>query len=139
MVSLIDILVRVMMLFFTGFLFGVQSTIERPDEPPEALTVPATQSFSTIYDVEVLVMESFPMQVQLVVTGEHGDGCDLPVIVEQAREGNTVTVSIYREIPADTFCPMMLQPYEDNIMLEGTFEPGDYVFVVNEFVVEQTL
>jgi hypothetical protein len=137
MVSLIDILVRLLTgLFFLGV---AQPAPVRPVDPPEAIAVPATQSFTTLFAVDVLVMESFPMQVQLQVQGEHGDGCELPVIVEQSREGNTVTVSIYRVLPADTFCPMMLQPYEASLMLDGTFEPGDYVFVVNNLVVEQTL
>jgi hypothetical protein len=34
---------------------------------------------------------------------------------------------------------MILRPYNDTIPLDGTFEPGDYVFIVNEFVVERTL
>jgi hypothetical protein len=55
------------------------------------------------------------------------------------REGNTVTVSIYRELPLDLMCPMILQPYEATIPLEGGFEPGEYVFRVNDFVLEQTL
>ena len=79
------------------------------------------------------------MQVQLHVTGEQPDGCDFPVIVEQAREGNTVTVSIYREVPLAVMCPMILLPYDDTIPLAGNFEPGDYVFQVNDFVVQQTL
>src|SRR5690606_979324 len=97
------------------------------------------RSPTTITNVDVIVMESFPMQVSLHITGEQPDGCDFPVIVEQVREGNTVTVSVYREVPLTVMCPMMLVPYDDTIRLDGTFEPGDYVFQVNDFVVQQTL
>ena len=97
------------------------------------------RSYTNIHNVEVIVLESFPMQVELHITGEHPDGCELPVVVDQQRDGNTVTVEIYRELPADVFCPMVLQPYDDTIKLDGNFEPGDYVFKVNDFVVEATL
>ena len=48
-------------------------------------------------------------------------------------------VEVYQEIPPDVLCPMILRPYNDTIRLEGDFEPGDYIFQVNDFVVEQTL
>lgn len=88
-----------------------------------------------IENVEVVVLESYPMQLQLNVTGYH-DGCEFPVQVEQRREGNTVTVEIYREMPADTVCPMIAIPYEATIALEGGFESGTYTLHVNEYVTE---
>ena len=142
--SLIDLLVRLLMgLFF--FVFGINTSVPaRPSQPPPTPTVFEMQSSpfrsdTIIHNVDVLVQESFPMQVQLEVTGEHPDGCELPVIIEQRREGNTVIVEIYREIPGDVFCPMMLQPYSETIQIDGNFEPGDYVFRVNDFTVEVTL
>jgi hypothetical protein len=132
--DVIDLLIRLLMAFLYLFL-GVRSSTEGP---PTSIGQ-TFRSETAIYDVQVIVQESLPMRVQLQVRGEHADGCELPVIVTQGRAGNTITVEIYREIPADTFCPMILQPYEDTIPIDGTFEPGSYVFIVNGFVVEQTL
>ncbi len=70
-------------------------------------------------------------QISLAVAGEHPDGCDFPVIVDQSRDGNRVNVQVYREIPADVFCPMILQPYQGNIQIEGAFAAGDYTIQVN--------
>ena len=70
-------------------------------------------------------------RINLAVEGEHPDGCDYPVQVDQRRDGNGVRVAIYREIPADVFCPMILQPYKDVIELEGAFAAGDYTIHVN--------
>jgi len=144
-VDLIDLIVRLLAGLFFLF-FGISSSETGPPAPvPEPTAVfsdpqgETIRSFTTIRDVEVNVMESFPLQIQLRVTGEHPDGCELPVMVEQRREGNTVTVEIYRELPPDIFCPMVLQPYEGSIRLEGNFMPGDYVIRVNDFVVEVTL
>ncbi|MBZ0303035.1 MAG: hypothetical protein K8J31_25035 [Anaerolineae bacterium] len=128
----IEILIRLLMVFFFGFA-AVSQPVPRPETPP------IYRSYTNILNVEVIVMESFPMQVRLHISGEHPEGCDLPVIVEQQRSGNTVTVEVYREVPADVMCPMILRPYDDTIALDGTFEPGDYTFKVNDFTVEQTL
>lgn len=136
--EIIDLLIRLLIGFMMTFFFGVSSfSSGTPSEDrPGGDTYRST---THINSVNVLVQESFPMQVQLEVTGEHADGCDYPVQVDQRREGNTVIVEVYREIPIDIMCPMILLPYNDTIQLDGTFEPGEYVFIVNDFVVEQTL
>lgn len=86
---------------------------------------------TNINSVTVSVMESMPMQISLNVNGEHPDGCQLPVVVDQSRNGNTIHVEIYREVPADMMCPMMLNPYEATVGLNGTFDSGSYTITVN--------
>lgn len=86
---------------------------------------------TNINSVTINVMESFPMQISLEVSGEHPDGCDYPVMIDQEREDNVVTVSIYREVPPDVMCPMMLNPYEATIKLDDSFESGSYEIRVN--------
>jgi inhibitor of cysteine peptidase len=138
--DLIDILIRVLMGLFLWLTVGTVSTV--PDEGGKG-DMPANgetfQSFTNIESVDVLVMESFPMQVSLVVKGAQPDGCEFPVIVEQQREGNTVTVQIYRDMPLAVMCAAVLIPYEATIPLEGGFEPGSYTFSINDFVIEKTL
>lgn len=142
--ELIDLIIRLLMGLFFMF-FGISSSVTEPSQAPEPTVVFSNpqgaiiRSYTNIYSVDLLVLESFPMQVQLQVSGEHPDGCQLPVVVEQRRDGDRITVEIYRELPAEVMCPMMLQPYADSIMLEGNFMPGDYVFKVNDYVIEQTL
>lgn len=143
--ELIEILTRLLMGLFMSFIIGTAASPPpvRPPEPP----VPDSSSGGaqpfrsdvTVLDVQVVVMESFPMQVVLEVRGEFPSGCDFPAQVQQRREGNAVVVEVYQEIPPDVLCPMILRPYNDTIRLEGDFEPGDYIFQVNDFVVEQTL
>ena len=83
---------------------------------------------TNIFRVDVQVKE---MRISLDVAGEHPDGCEYPVIVNQTRRGNTVDVEVYREVPADVICPMILKPYSDTINLEGDYEAGDYTINVN--------
>jgi inhibitor of cysteine peptidase len=88
---------------------------------------------TTIETVDVLVMESFPPQLSLQVTGYQPDGCDFPAQVEIRRdaETNTVYVQIFREMPLAVMCPASTIPYEASINL-GSFDPGSYTIIVNE-------
>ncbi len=70
-------------------------------------------------------------RISLAIEGEHPDGCDYPVQVNQSRDGNIVRVEVYREVPADVFCPMILQPYQGTIHLDGSFAAGSYTVNVN--------
>ncbi|MCY3978516.1 MAG: hypothetical protein OXG23_10495 [Chloroflexi bacterium] len=83
---------------------------------------------TNIFRVDVQVKET---RISLDVAGEHPDGCEYPVIVDQTRRGNTVDVEVYREVPADVICPMILKPYRDMISLDGEFAPGAYTINVN--------
>ena len=109
-------------------LFGVNAYIvsELESQNMSSIKVP-----TDIHSVTAEVSESFPMQIRLDVVGEHPDGCDYPVIIDQSRQGSIITVEVYREVPVDVICPMILQPYQSQIQLDGKFESGKYIIRVN--------
>ncbi len=86
---------------------------------------------TNIMRVEANVGAARPARISLDVEGEHPDGCDFPVLVDQSRAGNAIRVEIYREVPADVICPMILRPYKGRIQLEGRFDKGSYSIAVN--------
>lgn len=86
---------------------------------------------TNINSVTVNVQESMPAQITLDISGEHPDGCDYPVMIDQEREDNVITLSIYRVVPTDVMCPMMLNPYEATVEVDGEFESGTYEIRVN--------
>ncbi len=86
---------------------------------------------TNIFRVEINLSPAQPTTISLEVEGEHPDGCEYPVIVDQARRGKIVDIEVYREVPVDVFCPMILKPYRDTISLDGNFEPGEYTINVN--------
>ena len=93
------------------------------------------QSLTVIEKVETQVSASMPATITMHLMGYQPDGCKLPVQVEQTRSGDTVTVKIYRILPIDVLCTMDLNPYDDTITLNGTFESGTYTVDVNGTVV----
>jgi len=91
------------------------------------------RNYHFIEIVDVLLLESFPMQLQLQITGYQSDGCEFPIVEAQYREGNTIEVYIYRNMPLDIMCPMNIVPYEQNITIDGGFYFGDVSIKVNDF------
>ncbi len=148
--------IMIFVAFMLGFLTIRQSstTSGRPmDTPDVAVAQPSVDmpigvspaglsdgaSLHLIETVEVVVMESFPMQVALNVSGYIPDGCAAPTQILQSRDGNMVMVRVFRTLPPDVMCAAIAAMYSDTIHLEGGFEPGHYTFDVNGVIVEVDL
>ncbi len=132
----IDILIRLLVILFFIF-FGTTQSVTPPGGGGGG--APISRSLTVIENVEVITLESYPYQLMLNVSGYQPDGCQLPVLVEQRREGSTVYVQIYREVPLDMICTMQLVPYNDTIRLDGSFESGVYQITINGTVVNVNL
>ena len=133
-------LIRFLLLIFLGFMGffgrGGGNDVNPPLDGNASGAQPSGSEVLTVVEkVDALIMESYPAQISLHVTGYQPDGCIYPVQVEQTRDGNTVSVKIYRILPPDIMCTMQLVPYDENIKLDGSFESGDYTIDVNGTVV----
>ncbi len=62
-----------------------------------------------------------PGQVVVQVSGTWPDGCDFPVEVNTIVTPELVNVIVYRVVPPDVFCTMMLQPYSGEIDISAAF------------------
>ena len=101
------------------------SPLSAPERPMNIAPIQIDQ-------VEIRLAESFPVQVFAHVRGVIGDGCSSVLPVTQQRDGNTITLSINRQRPADAICTQIAKLYEENIRLEGDFPAGEYVLKVND-------
>lgn len=110
-------------------LFGVNAYIINEGEIQTMSD--SIKVMTQINRVTAHVTESFPMRIRLDIAGEHPDGCDYPVRIEQFRQGNIIKIEVYRQVPADVICPMILQSYQSEIQLDGAFESGRYIIKVN--------
>lgn len=102
-----------------------------PPPPPDDEVV---RAYAVIEDVDVIVLESYPMQVHLQVRGYHGNGCRLPTHIEQYREGRDIYVDIYRLVDPRIMCPAIIEYFDEVIVLRGGFRSGTYTIHVNDFV-----
>lgn len=113
-------------------------------EPIEQIVPPDEPAYvegeAGIESVEVMILESFPVQVHLLVSGYLSDGCTSLHEITQEREGNEFKVTIATLRDPEAICTMALVPFEETVVLdvEG-LEAGDYAVHVNDYTTRLTL
>ncbi|MCZ6676550.1 MAG: hypothetical protein O7E52_04795 [Candidatus Poribacteria bacterium] len=83
-----------------------------------------------VTDVVVEILESFPVQIVVVVNGFLRDGCTTLNETTERREGNTIHIHITTKRPRDAVCTLAIEEIQERIPL-GTFPPGSYKVIVN--------
>jgi inhibitor of cysteine peptidase len=85
-----------------------------------------------VEEIEIMILESFPVQINVVARGNLPDGCTTIDRIEQERQGNTVLVTITTVRPADQACTEALVPFEEVISLDAAgLAAGTYTVDVN--------
>jgi len=82
-----------------------------------------------VESIEIRLLESFPVQVQVVVKGILGDVCTTLGQIAQLRENNTFRVTIMAQRPAAAVCAAMIAPFETTISLDANGLPAGTYFV----------
>jgi inhibitor of cysteine peptidase len=102
-------------------------------ESCEDLVDPSTlRSEATVTGVSVRILESFPVQVHAVVSGELSDGCTRLDAISQSREGNEFRLRLSAVRPADAMCIQVLVHFEETVPLDVRgLKAGDYRVVAN--------
>lgn len=119
---------------------GDDAVVEEPASTTEEET---TVGQALVESVEVQLLESFPVQVHIVVDGYLQDACTEIVEIRQqffgesfggdAVDENTFYVDILTLRKADALCAQVLVPFAENIALDVAGLPaGTYTVVVNE-------
>ncbi|HUV83046.1 MAG TPA: hypothetical protein VMW53_08245 [archaeon] len=95
---------------------------------------------ATVENIQILILESFPVQINVVAKGYLPDGCTKIDQTIKNREGNTFLVTITTKRPVDAMCTMAIVPFEEVISLDVYgLEAGDYEVNVNGIMDSFTL
>lgn len=87
---------------------------------------------ATVEEIDILILESFPVQINVVARGYLPDGCTEIHEVITTREGDTFNVQITTIRPADAICTQAIVPFEEMISLDVYgLEAGVYQVDVN--------
>lgn len=84
-------------------------------EPIESEMATSTAMIDTI---DVQVLESFPVQVNVVAKGNFPDGCTTLGNVIAKETDNAFEVSVETQRPVDALCTQALVPFEETISLD---------------------
>jgi len=114
----------------TATVDSVSTTPAVPPLPPDRRAVPAP-----IDGLEILILESFPVQYLLNVQAGLPSGCAEQYKHEVERAGDVITVTVLNSLPTatDIACTAIYGMYELNIDLGSDFESGEtYTVLVND-------
>ena len=115
---------------------------QSPDDPvssedPTATPVPDENGGvlirdAVITDVQIMIMESWPLQASAQIDGELGDGCTELGPITTEREGDTFYITVKTTRPADAVCTMELRFFSESVSLDILgLEAGTYTVDVN--------
>lgn len=117
-----------------GDFFQARSDGESVWQDPRDVGRDMAQVEAPIESVDVLIMESFPVQYALSVVSGLPNGCAESAGYTMTRDGETIRVNITNWRPAngDVMCTQEYRFVEHNIQLGSDFEPGQtYTVMVN--------
>jgi len=87
---------------------------------------------ANVKDIEIMLLESFPVQINVIAKGEHPDSCTKVNEITTRREGNTFFVTLTASRPADVMCAQVITPFEEVIALDVVgLKAGVYTVDVN--------
>ena len=116
-------------------LAACSGTEEEPTEtavsPTETAIAQPTNGTAAVDSVQVMMMESFPIQVNVLVHGELPDACTSIDDTVTTRNGNTFTV-VMRTVRTDCTSTDINVPFEETVSLDVADSPaGTYSVDVN--------
>lgn len=87
---------------------------------------------AVITGLQIMIMESWPLQASVQIDGELGDGCTELEPITTEREGDTFFITVKTARPADAVCTLELRFFSETVPLdiEG-LEAGTYTVDVN--------
>nr|MDO8134036.1 hypothetical protein [Candidatus Njordarchaeum guaymaensis] len=90
------------------------------------------EDLANVKDIDIVILESFPVQVNVVVHGEFPDSCTAIGKVTTTREGSTHIITIITRRPSDAVCAQVITPFDRVIPLEVVgLKKGIYTVEVN--------
>ena len=73
---------------------------------------------ATVDSIEIMVLESFPVQIKVNARGFLPDGCTRIDGITKEKKENTFLVSLKTVRPADLFCTAAIVPFQEVISLD---------------------
>lgn len=101
-----------------------------------AQSVQANEKFITrqaeIESIDILILESFPVQVHVRITGAVGDSCTILEHISPQREASTFVIEVTTKRPVKGICPQMLALLDETVPLDvAGLKAGTYMVDVN--------
>lgn len=91
-----------------------------------------TYSTANVESIDIITLESFPVQIHVIAKGYLPDGCTEIDKIKTEREGNVFNINISTKRPKDAICTQVVENFTRNIPLEvWGLKAGNYTVNVN--------
>lgn len=112
-------------------------------QPPVDGLVPlsANAEYLTVDTIDVTIRESAPPQVSVDISGYWSNGCSAEPQIDKIVEGNHITLMVYRTLPADVMCTMVIQAAElqidiADLLVQNGVRSGQFSVTVNGVTID---
>lgn len=110
----------------------VSSDDPSPIRPPASPEGEVSYGLAPVDNIDILIMESFPVQISVMISGNLPDGCSKIDEAQVTREDDTFHIELMMRQPVDKECTEALVPYEEDVSLDVVELPaGKYAVEVN--------
>ncbi|WP_292469658.1 hypothetical protein [Methanolobus sp.] len=135
--ALLGVLVLLTIVIVTIVTFSL-GCAETPAIPENTTEIESNSEYvygnAVVEQTDVLILESFPVQVHVSVTGYLPDGCTQldEELIKFNNEDNSFTVNLTTRRPADELCTETIVPFQSTVILDVYgLEKGTYKVDVN--------
>jgi inhibitor of cysteine peptidase len=91
-----------------------------------------TYGTANVESVQIMILESFPVQIQVIAEGYLPDGCTEINEIKTEREGNVFNINISTKRPKDAVCTQAIESFTRTIPLDvWGLKAGNYTVNVN--------
>jgi inhibitor of cysteine peptidase len=119
-----------MTILLAALLIGCGAAEPPDSQPPINGTIITGEAM--VESVDIMILESFPVQVNLMVRGYLPDGCTFLDEIKQERDGNRFTVTVTTQRDAEAMCTQALVEFQETIALDVRgLAAGEYAVTVN--------
>ena len=110
----------------------VSSDDPTPTSQPALPEGEVNYDLAPVDNIDILMMESFPVQIRVMISGNLPDGCSQIDEAQVTREDDTFHIELTTRRLVDKECTEALVPYEEYIPLDVVGLPaGKYTVEVN--------
>ncbi len=90
----------------------------------------ATINSAFVDEIEMMIIETFPVQVNVIAKGYFHDDCTKIDQITEERRGNTISLKMITVRQTDKVCSQDIKPFEEIIPLNVAGFPAD-IYTVN--------
>ena len=91
-----------------------------------------TYNIANVESIDILTLESFPVQINVIAEGYLPDGCTEIDDIKTEKEGNNFNITITTKRPKDAICTQAIESFRETIPLEVQgLSAGNYTVNVN--------